>query len=65
MPSYPSKQIKISQTPEPQPPVKTLLACRSESAHRKLVRRAIEDFYATLSDEQKGQFEAIGPKRTA
>jgi hypothetical protein len=31
----------------------------------KLVRRATEDFYATLSDEQKAQFEAIGPKRTA
>ncbi len=26
---------------------------------------ALEDFYATLSDEQKAQFEAIGPKRTA
>ena len=31
----------------------------------KLVRPALEDFYATLSDEQKAQFEAIGPKRTA
>jgi hypothetical protein len=30
----------------------------------KLVRPAIENFYATLSDEQKAQFEAIGPKRT-
>ena len=30
----------------------------------KLVRPALEDFYATLSDEQKAQFEAIGPKRT-
>jgi hypothetical protein len=26
---------------------------------------ALEDFYANLSDEQKAQFEAIGPKRTA
>jgi hypothetical protein len=31
----------------------------------KLVRPALESFYATLSDEQKAQFEAIGPKRTA
>jgi hypothetical protein len=31
----------------------------------KLVRAALEDFYATLSDEQKAQFEAIGPRRTA
>jgi LTXXQ motif family protein len=31
----------------------------------KLVRPAIENFYAMLSDEQKAQFEAIGPKRTA
>ena len=31
----------------------------------KLVRSALEDFYATLSDEQKAQFEAIGPRRTA
>jgi len=31
----------------------------------KLVSDALEDFYATLSDEQKAQFEAIGPKRTA
>jgi hypothetical protein len=30
----------------------------------KLVRPALEHFYATLSDEQKAQFEAIGPKRT-
>ncbi|MBI5264801.1 MAG: Spy/CpxP family protein refolding chaperone [Bradyrhizobium sp.] len=30
-----------------------------------LVSSALDDFYATLSDEQKGQFEAIGPKRTA
>ncbi len=29
------------------------------------VSAALEDFYATLSDEQKAQFEAIGPKRTA
>lgn len=31
----------------------------------KLVRAALEDFYATLSDEQKGQFEMIGPRRTS
>jgi hypothetical protein len=31
----------------------------------RLVRLAAEDFYAALSDEQKGQFEAIGPRRTA
>jgi hypothetical protein len=31
----------------------------------KLVRSAVDDFYATLSDAQKAQFEAIGPKRTA
>jgi hypothetical protein len=31
----------------------------------KLVRPALEDFYATLSDEQKAQFEAIGPRRAA
>jgi hypothetical protein len=30
-----------------------------------LVSTAIEDFYGTLSDEQKAQFEAIGQKRTA
>lgn len=30
-----------------------------------LVSGALEDFYVTLSDEQKTQFEAIGPKRTA
>ena len=31
----------------------------------KLVGSALEDFYATLSDEQKAQFEAIGPRRTS
>ena len=31
----------------------------------KSVRAALEDFYATLSDEQKAQFEAIGPRRTS
>jgi hypothetical protein len=31
----------------------------------KLVRAALDNFYATLSDEQKAQFEAIGPRRTA
>ena len=30
-----------------------------------LVSAALEDFYTTLSDEQKAQFEAIGQKRTA
>jgi hypothetical protein len=30
-----------------------------------LVSDALEGFYATLSDEQKAQFEAIGQKRTA
>ncbi|MEH2558136.1 hypothetical protein V1286_005665 [Bradyrhizobium algeriense] len=30
-----------------------------------LVSAALEGFYATLSDEQKAQFEAIGRKRTA
>ena len=30
-----------------------------------LVSTALENFYATLSDEQKTQFEAIGQKRTA
>ena len=31
----------------------------------KLVSSALGDFYATLSDEQKAQFEAIGPSRTS
>jgi hypothetical protein len=31
----------------------------------KQVRAALEDFYATLSDEQRAQFEAIGPARPA
>jgi hypothetical protein len=30
-----------------------------------LVSAALENFYATLSDEQKAQFEAVGQKRTA
>jgi hypothetical protein len=29
----------------------------------KLVRSALDGFYATLSDEQKAQFEAIGRER--
>ena len=29
------------------------------------VRTALDGFYATLSDEQKAQFEAIGPRRTS
>jgi hypothetical protein len=31
----------------------------------KLVRSALDDFYGMLTDEQKAQFEAIGPRRTA
>jgi hypothetical protein len=31
----------------------------------KTVRKPLDDFYATLTDEQKAQFEAIGPRRTA
>ncbi len=31
----------------------------------KDVRGALEGFYATLNDEQKAQFEAIGPRRSA
>jgi hypothetical protein len=31
----------------------------------KMVSAALNDFYATLSDEQKAKFEAIGPQRTA
>lgn len=31
----------------------------------QIVSNALDDFYATLSDEQKAQFEAIGPRRTA
>jgi hypothetical protein len=30
----------------------------------KLVRSALDDFYGSLSDEQKAQFEAIGPQRS-
>jgi hypothetical protein len=30
----------------------------------KTVRTALDDFYGQLSDEQKAQFEAIGPRRT-
>ena len=30
-----------------------------------MVSSALNDFYATLSDEQKARFEAIGPQRTA
>jgi hypothetical protein len=28
------------------------------------VRSALGDFYGSLSDEQKAQFEAIGPQRS-
>ena len=31
----------------------------------KTVRTALDDFYGKLTDEQKAQFEAIGPRRTA
>ncbi len=31
----------------------------------KMVRTALDDFYGGLSDEQKAQFEAIGPARSA
>jgi hypothetical protein len=31
----------------------------------KIVRTALDDFYAKLTDEQKAQFEAIGPGRSA
>jgi hypothetical protein len=31
----------------------------------KTVRAALDDFYGKLNDEQKAQFEAIGPARTA
>ena len=31
----------------------------------KTVRAALDDFYGKLNDEQKAQFEAIGPRRTA
>ena len=43
--------------------VEVRLADMQEAVH--LVRAALEGFYATLSDEQKAQFEAIGQKRTA
>ncbi len=31
----------------------------------KTVHAALDDFYAKLNDEQKAQFEAIGPGRSA
>jgi hypothetical protein len=31
----------------------------------KWLRPALDDFYATLSDEQKAQFDTIGAKRTS
>lgn len=43
--------------------VEVRLADMLEAVH--LVSSALEAFYATLSDEQKAQFEAIGQKRTA
>ena len=39
------------------------LAAMQQAVH--LVSAALKGFYATLSDEQKAQFEAIGQKRTA
>jgi hypothetical protein len=30
----------------------------------KTVRASLDDFYGQLNDEQKAQFEAIGPRRT-
>jgi hypothetical protein len=47
---------------------------RLEAVHKRLdamlqavkgVRTALDDFYGKLSDEQKAQFEAIGPDRSA
>jgi LTXXQ motif family protein len=47
---------------------------RLEAVHNRLnvmlqavksVRGALDDFYGKLSDEQKAQFEAIGPRRSA
>jgi hypothetical protein len=43
--------------------VEVRLADMLQAIH--LVSTALEAFYATLSDEQKAQFEAIGQKRTA
>lgn len=43
--------------------VEVRLADMLQAVH--LVSTALEAFYATLSDEQKAQFEAIGQKRTA
>jgi hypothetical protein len=43
--------------------VEVRLADMQEAVY--LVSTALEGFYATLSDEQKAQFEAIGQKRTA
>jgi hypothetical protein len=43
--------------------VEVRLADMQQAVH--LVSTALEAFYATLSDEQKAQFEAIGQKRTA
>jgi hypothetical protein len=31
----------------------------------KTVRSALDDFYASLNDEQKANFDAIGPQRMA
>jgi hypothetical protein len=63
--------LKVTCQPEDDvvtPPARlAALAKRLDTMQQavKRVRPALENFYATLSDEQKAQFEAIGPKRTA
>jgi hypothetical protein len=50
------------------PPARMAAAARRLDAMLqavKQVRAALEDFYATLSDEQRAAFEAIGPARPA
>ena len=50
------------------PPARLAAAARRLEAMRqavKQVRAALEDFYATLNDEQRALFEAIGPARPA
>ena len=50
------------------PPARLAAAARRLDAMLqavKQVRAALEDFYATLNDEQRAQFEAIGPARPA
>jgi hypothetical protein len=38
---------------------------RLAAVGQRLERSALDGFYATLNDEQKAQFEAIGPRRTS